>query len=121
MRLGIAEYLIAHRNNTYRLYSGSAATTRQICGVAYACRLAWSEIKAAYESLYEHACGRAIAPPTFMTFDPAFTVLCRQHAWLQEHLFAVEEDIPAVGSQVGSPSGDSLVEGPPANCSVRSG
>ena len=31
------------------------------------------EIKVAYELQYEHACGRSIAPPTFLTFGPAFT------------------------------------------------
>ena len=70
----VAEHIV-YRNITYRLYPGSAATARRLLRIWDACRFAWNEVKAAYELQYEHACGREIAKPTFMTFGPAFTEL----------------------------------------------
>ena len=83
------EQNIVYRNITYRLYPGSAATAKRLLRIWDACRFAWNEVKAAYELQYEHACGREIAQPTFMTFGPAFTELRKQHEWLQEMPYTV--------------------------------
>ena len=83
------EQNFVYRNIPYRLYPGSAATAKRLLRIWDACRFAWNEAKAAYELHDEHACGREIAKPTFMTFGPAFTELRKQHERLQEMPYTV--------------------------------